>query len=224
MSYVEVGEEPLHREWFRNELVRVYRAALDPGVATRPHRHSEDTLYVVQRGGEVRTRAWPGSSEPRVVHARSWQLLTQNWWGLRPALEGSVRLPTGHAFFIPSKKEPVIHCAEASPRNRGPVEMIGIELRAQIPKQALLLDETCCSSVLKLPSLSVLRMRLGAGACSRPMSFVGVVVVLRGRGEIRDGERAAEAGDCWWHRSTTPRVWSNHGNGPFDAVLVTCTG
>jgi hypothetical protein len=127
-GYVEVANEPLHKEVYADGYFRAYLATLSPGQATLYHRHSEDTLYVVIKGGTMRTTGSKGEKRSPMVFPRSFPLHKKLWLALQNVFTGSAYLPDGLSFFMPSRKHPSIHMASASPHNRDEVCLMGIEL------------------------------------------------------------------------------------------------
>ncbi|MBN2006685.1 MAG: hypothetical protein JXA21_25250 [Anaerolineae bacterium] len=128
-GYVEVADEPLHKEVYADRYFRAYCATLSPGQATGYHRHSEDTLYVVIKGGIMRTIGFKGAGRSSMVFPRSFPLYRQLWLALQNGVTGSAYLPDGLSFFMPTGNRSIVHRAVASPRNRGEVCLMGIEIR-----------------------------------------------------------------------------------------------
>ncbi len=131
VGYVEVADEPLHREVYGDRYFRVYIADLSPGQATRYHRHSEDTVYLVIKGGRMSTVSFKGYERSPMVFPRAFPFYKKIWFALQNVFTGSVHLPDGLFFFMPTKEHPSIHMAAASPRNREKVSLMGIELRCR---------------------------------------------------------------------------------------------
>ncbi len=129
-GWVEVADEPLHKEVLSDKHFRIYRVSLSPGQATQFHRHSEDTIYVVTKGGRMSTRTLKGFKPSPMVFARSFPFCRKLWLGLQVVFTGSAWLPDGLAFFMPSRSHPSVHRAAASRRNRSAVCLIGIEMLA----------------------------------------------------------------------------------------------
>ncbi len=128
-GYVEVTAESLHKEVYAGPYFRAYRVLLSPGQATDYHRHSEDTLYVVIKGGTMRTISFKGERRGPMVFPRSFSLYRKLWLALQNGATGSGYLPDGLSFFMPTRKYPAIHRAVASPHNRSEVYLMGIEIR-----------------------------------------------------------------------------------------------
>ena len=146
-GYVEVTDEPLHKEVYADGYFRAYMATLAPGQATHYHRHSEDTVYLVINGGRMGNKNFKGYNRSPMGFPRSFPLLRKLWFALQGVFTGSVYLPDGFFFFMPSKKYPSIHIATASPRNRDVVRLMGIELRYGSPEIPPIVDDTFPGSV-----------------------------------------------------------------------------
>ena len=128
-GYVEVADEPLHKEVYADRYFRAYLATLTPGQATCYHRHSEDTLYFVIKGGRMSTTNLKGYKRSPIVFPQSFPFYKKLWLALQNVFTGAVHLPEGLFFFMPTKKHPSVHLAAASPRNRDEVCLMGIEMR-----------------------------------------------------------------------------------------------
>jgi hypothetical protein len=128
-GYVEVADDPLHKEVYADRYFRAYRAIIAPGQATRYHRHSEDTLYVVINGGRMGNKNYKGHKRSPMAFPRSFPFYKKLWFALQNVFSDSAHLPDGLFFFMPAKKFPSIHLAGASPRNRDAVCLMGVEIR-----------------------------------------------------------------------------------------------
>ncbi len=104
-GYVEVADEPLHKEVYADRYFRAYLATLTPGQATCYHRHSEDTLYFVIKGGRMSTTNLKGYKRSPIVFPQSFRMTNaqDNTKKERPTTLSSLfifhlnylRLPTG---------------------------------------------------------------------------------------------------------------------------------
>ncbi len=167
-AYVEVADEPLHKEVYADGYFRVYGVTLSPGQATDYHRHSEDTLYVVIKGGAMRTIGFRGARRSPMVFPRSFPLYRQLWLALQNAFTGAGYLPDGLSFFMPTRSRPTVHRAIASPRNRDEVCLMGIEIRrspAARPSPAR--DALSWPPEYAHPSFSAFARILAPGATAR---------------------------------------------------------
>jgi hypothetical protein len=126
--WVSVADEPSHHELFWNDYVRVYMASIEPGARTLPHRHDENTLYVVVSGGASSTIPAPGSESVPYRFPRSISTIRKLRWLARRTLLGSVYLPVGACLYMANRDRPVIHSVRASRRNRGTMLLMGIEI------------------------------------------------------------------------------------------------
>jgi hypothetical protein len=140
-EYVEVADEPLHKQLYANAYFRAYVASLAPGQATLYHRHSENTLYLVLNGGRMRTVTFKGAPRSPMVFSRSFPFYRKIWLALQNIFGGSAYLPDGLSFFMPSKAQPSIHLAAASRRNRHDVCLMGIEIHCGAVRHLPLVHE-----------------------------------------------------------------------------------
>ncbi|MGZ6993262.1 MAG: hypothetical protein ACXVKJ_19290 [Ilumatobacteraceae bacterium] len=129
VDFVEVDNEPRHVEQLRNELVRVYVAAIEPGSCTLYHRHRANTLYIVLSGGSTRS-AEPGHQKQRTGVGRSIATNTKIEWLLRRKLARAMTLPTGTVMMQYHEQLPLTHRVCAASANGEPLRMLGIELLA----------------------------------------------------------------------------------------------
>jgi hypothetical protein len=128
-GYVEVNNEPLHKEVYADRYFRAYIATLTPGQATDYHRHSEDTVYLVINGGRVGNKNFKGYNRSPMAFPQSFPFHKKLWFALQNVFTCSIYLPDGLFFFMPTKKYPSIHQAAASPRNPDEVSLMGVEMR-----------------------------------------------------------------------------------------------
>jgi hypothetical protein len=135
-AWVPVDREPVHEELFGNDLVRVYEARIEPGTTTLDHRHDQDTVYVVVRGGRFRSdNTWRQHNVTRP--GRSSGLLRSVGWLLRRLTVGWLRMPDGTLLWQPHAAHPVVHRVTASSSNDGALRMVGIELRRHRPPRRI---------------------------------------------------------------------------------------
>lgn len=181
--WVEVADEPDHRELFRNKMIRVYEAVIRPGCETLYHRHDKDTLYVVLEGGKNDSAALPGSRAGKYVFPRSIGLSRKIRWILTFSLFGWTYLPKSIYFFMHSQGSPIIHKVRGSKDNPSAMRMLGIEfhkpggcgLEPSAGVESLPVDyedRTVRVSRLKIPS----DLRRWEG----PLAFTGLVIALKG--------------------------------------------
>jgi hypothetical protein len=133
VEYVEVTDEPHHVEQFKNEYARVYMASIAPGTCTLYHRHQITTLYVVMAGGLCRSEE-PGNQPQRTRVGRAVPLPTKLSWALRRRFSRPLPLPTGTVLMQYHSDTPLTHRLHASTRNPGVIQMLGIELLTDAPR------------------------------------------------------------------------------------------
>ena len=126
-DWVDVTDEPNHKEIFRNEQIRVYVAVIPPGEETLYHRHDKDTLYLVLQGGKNASCTLPRSKSTKYVFPKSVDLKRKVTWGLTRLLFGWTYLPRSTYFFMHNSGNPVVHKVRASEDNPRAMELMGIE-------------------------------------------------------------------------------------------------
>ena len=127
-SYVEVDNEPLHLEMYKNDLIRIYRAILYPGVRTDFHRHSKNTIYITLKGGMVSTEKMKGTPYCPTVLTKRLPIAQRLSLLFQKIFNDSLNLTDGFIFYMPSKENPIIHRARASELNHGYMVLLGIEV------------------------------------------------------------------------------------------------
>lgn len=200
-DFVPVAEEPSHVELFANDRCRVYEVRLPPGHVTRDHLHHTDTVYVVVRGGTIRSDNLLGTSSPTRPGASAGRLRPAGWLARR-LLVGWIRMPAGTVLWQPHREHPVIHRVRVSARNREPVRMLGVELRGSEPAPRL-----CSQPGVRLESTSEgsATYRLdAAGAVLVPGS--GVLTVIRGEAVLSGAARLSLGDTVWIDRPGQLRV------------------
>ncbi|MFT4123994.1 MAG: hypothetical protein QM635_09195 [Microbacteriaceae bacterium] len=174
-AWVPVEEEPVHRELFRNDLVRVYEARIDPGSVTLDHRHDRDTVYVIVRGGTFRSDN-AGRWRSRTALGRSVGVPRTLWWLLRRLTVGWLTMPAGTVLWQPHASYPLIHRVTGSPRNDQAVRMLGIELRQDRPPRRM---PTLPGVQLEYASSRTSTYRL-SGTQPIPLQSDAILTVIRG--------------------------------------------
>lgn len=127
-SYVEVANEPLHKELFKNNHLRVYLVELAPGQSTLMHRHVHDTFYIVVKGGIIKTIDYTPKDKYPIIFSGNVSMLSKLRMLVEKKKHGQVLMKTGIAFLLNHKKHPTVHKAETSCENKHPMMMIGVEL------------------------------------------------------------------------------------------------
>ena len=131
LRFVEVEDEPLHREQCKTGGIRVYRAIIPPGEASMFHRHSKNTVYIVTQGGRIMTIPLKGHSAGRVLPLTRLSLKRKLLLAVGKLSGKPVRLDTGFSFFMPAGGNGVVHAVRASADNQRPVEIMGVELACE---------------------------------------------------------------------------------------------
>lgn len=129
VRFVDVNEEPMHKELFKNQYIRLYVATIPPGMQTLYHRHSIDTLYAVIQGGIIGTQIAGDSKRYPMNFPISFCIFSKVRWGIRNLLTGSIKMPKGLFFSLPHKSKPIIHRATASINNINDIIMMGVEFK-----------------------------------------------------------------------------------------------
>ena len=169
IDYVDVNDEPVHVEWFRNESVRVYMATIAPGTKTLYHRHSENTLYIAIEGG-IHHIDTPSSQKQRPVGLpKSLRLATKATWLMRRLAFGTLDLPNSIVLMQYHRGFPVIHQVCASAKNKRPMRLLGVEVFPHAASSdAIALDFSGFPLEFADGELVVYRIRLGAKKLDGP--------------------------------------------------------
>jgi len=229
-GYVEVADEPSHRELHADAQLRAYSVDLSAGQATLYHRHSEDTLYIVTRGGGMRTQSFQGYGRGRMEFPRSLPVRTKLWFAIQTVLTGSVRLPTGLSFFMPTAERPLIHRAVASSRNRDTVCLIGVEiLRPFLRRSPITADSPPWRTEHNHGSFFVRACSLAPGAsCRLAMpEYHQLVVCLKGELDIAEQSphgksmpRCLAAGSPLCVSAGSNAVAANRGHASVELIVL----
>lgn len=232
VEYVEVVDEPLHVEQFRNERIRVYYVTLAPGASTLFHRHSENTLYVVIEGG-VSSSEEPGRQKQRIPGVgRSLSLGAKLSLAAQRLILGQTHVPTAALVMQYHAAHPLTHRVCAAARNQRAMQLIGIEI---MPHQRRSLDfvreRLAAWDMRGLPRelsdrhVSVRRVQLAPGERSarRRIGPPSLLVALKGAADWTAGGsvRAIKPGTAQWLGSRARLELVNPHPAPFEALLVT---
>ena len=229
VDYVEVNDEPVHVEWFRNESVRVYMATIAPGTKTLYHRHSENTLYIAIEGG-IHHIEVPGSQKQRPVGLpKSLRLATKATWLMRRFVFGTLDLPNSIVLMQYHRGFPVIHQVCASSKNKRPMRLLGVEVFPHATSSdAIALDVSGFALEYADGELVVYRIRLGARSSTGRRRVPGrsLLVMTLGNGHLSiEGDAAFggefSAGNVRWLGGAANLDLANAGNDQCDALLVT---
>jgi len=220
-GYVEVANEPLHKEFYADRYFRGYLANLRPGQVTAYHRHSEDTLYIVLKGGHMRNVNFKSTKRSPMLFPRSFPLYRQLWLAIQNALTGSAQLPDGLLFFMPTRKYPSIHLAAASLHNRGEVSLMGIELRANSAHLAEVHRPLPRRVEYERDTFKLLAYTI-APAASEKIALPGCqlfMVCTKGQLEMLPGDTLAQ-GAYRCQSGDTPILVSNPGNTSAELLIL----
>jgi hypothetical protein len=220
-GYVEVAGEPLHKEFYIDRYFRAYLANLRPGQATAFHRHSEDTLYIVLKGGRMRNQNFKATKRSPMLFPRSFPFYKQLWLGIQNVLSGSAQLPDGLLFFMPTRKHPSIHLAAACPHNRGEVSLMGIELRDRCAHTGPVDISLPGRMEYERDTFKLLACAL-APAASEKIALPGCqlfMVCTKGQLEILPGDALAP-GAYRCQPGDIPILVSNPGNTPSELLIL----
>ncbi len=188
-GWVEVADEPDHRELFANAFVRVYVAFIRPGRETLYHRHDKDTFYVVLEGGRNYSSLLPGSKAGAYVFPKSISLTRKIRWLLTRSLFGWTYLPKSACVLMLNDGNPIIHKVRGSETNRSEMRMMGIEfLKPGGPKRP------ASAAVQSLPvdyeddTVRVHRLKFPNALkyLDAPVCFTGLVIALEGSVRIEE--------------------------------------
>lgn len=186
IGYVEVDEEPLHQEIFRNREFRVYRAVLKPGVATDYHRHSKNTVYAALQGGRITTEKMKGTPACPTVLSKSLSLSKRLKLIVQKIFQNSIEIENGFVFYMPSRDFPVIHRAVASVSNSRNMELLGIEI---LCSNSPVKGDKECSGKIEIETdeirISRLVIKTENGLDGGDIYGKGVILVLSGTLEVR---------------------------------------
>jgi dihydroflavonol-4-reductase len=223
IDWVEVNDEPSHVELCRNDAVRVYEARIDPGTATRYHRHSLDTIYVIMAGGRFRSEE-PVHQKSSTKLGRSVSLPTKLAWGIRRALTGgTLQLPAGTLLMQYHRAHPLIHRVLASSGNAAPIRMLGVELHATSHPSLL-----STSSSVRLEYADkrarTYRIRRGTGEWTDSLQVAhgAVLTVIAGTGvlSIEDTEQEFAEGSVTWIAPTPNMRLGNRSATTLNCFLI----
>lgn len=159
-EFVDVDQEPLHKELFSNSHFRVYRALLTPGRETEYHRHFRNTLYIVCKGGRINTELLSGSPAcPNILpKGLSWKVKLKLLVG--KLFSGNLDLSAGFLFYMPSRDFPVVHKASASRKNMENMNLLGIEILHKNAELPTSMDNQLGGRVIDTDDAAVYRILL----------------------------------------------------------------
>ena len=225
--WVEVKSEPLHIEEYSNMYIRLYRADLQPGSETDFHKHSEDTIYMVLSGGSVITKLLKGTKSSPTYLPHSFSLKSKINLIIKRLLSGgSIELPKGFFFCMPSRDYPIIHKAKASVTNPNVVKLLGIEiLKCNKRNVDVLNGNDFYKKEYENDKYCVFRLELEPNqSAGRISCFSGIIVVIEGTAVIPEQEEPLTAGEYLWRDINVCRDLYNLSNVTFKAMIVALKG
>ena len=202
-SWVEVRDEPRHRQRFENDFARVYDVRIPPGDTTLYHRHTEDTFYVSILPARVRNRTW-GESEAQTND-----------------------VPQGIAICAPHREHPLTH--QVSNVGEGNMRMIGAEVRRSPDLTAgAPLEAPGHSLHWERPRLRAYLLELEPGQSTGEVSygFSGLgVALVDGNLKLSVADSGASLfacapGDLVWHDGPARFELTNLGGESFRAYVA----
>jgi hypothetical protein len=200
-AFVEVSDEPLHKEVYRNEHVRVYRAILKPGDSTDFHRHSKNTLYVTIRGGNIRTKTMKGTHACPTVLSKRVSLNKRICLLFQKVFSNSLNLFNGFVFYMASERNPVIHKATASGKNSFNMDLMGIEVLLS-NKMKYSVKDIYGNIEIKSDEIMACRIPLNSHQkiSGENLHGDGLIIVLSGELGIKGNQECAylKIGDLYW--------------------------
>jgi hypothetical protein len=220
VRFVDVEDEPDHKEQLCNAMVRVYRATIRPGGRTLYHRHCRDTVYVVAGGGTFRSEE-PGRPRQHTSVGRSVPRIRQLGWLLRKKLLGSTSLPDGTVLVQHHGEHPLVHRVCAAPHNGSALQLVGVELRQPSGATEPPPDRFAGSTLeYRDPRCAVYRIRIGPmtdieAALRRPTVIVGV------HGSPLLGESVIAPAEIAWLDADAALRLHNHTPDLAECIAVT---
>ena len=183
-EYVEVLNEPLHKEIYRTNRFRVYRAVIKPGASTLYHRHSQNTLYITFSGGRIKNIPFRKGQKNRIIFGKSLKKSGLIKLAFERIFTGFVPFPDGLIFFMPNRDSAVIHKAKASSSNKKDMILTGIEiLSGHSPDKPFLSGNSCFTEEITQPGLHVLSLSLQPGESYTAGRTLTDVLIMGIRGE-----------------------------------------
>lgn len=230
-DWVEVADEPNHKEIFKNEQIRLYVAVIRPGEETAYHRHDKDTLYLVLVGGKNYSTTLAGSKGGKYVFPNSISLKRKIKWMLTRSIYGWTYLPKSIYFLMHNQGDPVIHKVRGSQDNERDMELMGIEFlnpggsHRPLPIGLKSLkadheDDTVHLFCVRFPS--------DLSKIGESVRFCGIVIVLKGAVRIETspyvdseiGVHDLGEGDFLWNDGGTRFTFSTPERTESEALLI----
>ena len=200
--WVEVRDEPRHRQRFENDYARAYDVRIPPGDLTLYHRHTEDTLYVSIHAARVRNQTW-GEAEIQTNE-----------------------VPAGIAICAPHRAAPLTH--QVGNVGEGLMRMIGVEAKrspALVSENALEAPGHALQWENARLRTYLLELEPGASTGAISYAFSGISIALEdGDLALRSGGVeslvASAPGDLLWHDGPRRFELENVGGATFRAYVT----
>jgi hypothetical protein len=230
-NWVEVADEPDHKEVFKNEQIRVYIAVIRPGRETAYHRHDKDTLYVVLEGGKNYSTTLPGSKGGNYVFPNSISLARKVKWLLTRSIYGWTYLPKSIYLLMHNDGNPVIHKVRGSEDNPSDMRMMGIEfLKPGGQNRSVWTDTKSLAVDYEDDTVCVVPVRFPSDIhhLQEPVCFMGIVVARKGTVRIEasspdDSERVTHVlkeGSLVWNDGRMQFTFSTPRRSESEALVI----
>jgi quercetin dioxygenase-like cupin family protein len=231
-NYVEVTDEPNHKEIYKNQHIRLYIATIHPGQQTLYHRHTEDTVYIIIQGGVIGNQVAGNPKHYPIDFPKSFDFLTKIRWYIRNLFIDSIKMSKGFFFCMMHQKQPVIHRASASNSNKEDIIMMGIEIKKESNhNNQLFFTNNLYKIDYESNSFTVYRLKLISGELTgyHTYDFPALIIVLKGTGCINAEESITSTiknitmacGNFQWYDCKTTLNISNIGDNCFEAIIIT---
>lgn len=211
-SFVEVDCEPLHKEEIKNDLIRVYRAVLEPGKGTEFHRHSKDTIYVVLEGGKISTQKMKGTPSCPTILAKGVTISKKLALVFEKIFSKYLSLDKGFIFYMANKEYPVIHRATTSTGNCEDMDLLGIEILFS-NKGRFTLSNSYGRREIETEEVIISRLNLKPGQLLPDLSVeeISLFIVISGEIELigKDPLISLSAREYYWADGKTIEAVKN---------------
>jgi hypothetical protein len=233
IRFVEVSDEPIHKEFFKNKYIRIYIADIPPGKGTQYHRHSRDTIYIVLEGGIISTEVVGKQRIDTFRFPKSFSLLSKLKLGIGSIIFGSMKLSKTFFFIMFHKDLPVVHKAIASNENLNDMKLMGIELiKPYKDKKLMPLKSKYFQIDFETNNFRVYRLNLEPGQSTGLLEydFPGLLIAVNGIANIeRSGTNLSamtafelKCGEFGWYDCSTVQnlLNSNQSKKRFEAIII----
>lgn len=230
IKFVDVNDEPLHKEALKNEYIRLYVVTIPSGTKTLYHRHSVNTVYAVIQGGIVKTDIVGSSNRYPMEFPKSFHIFTKLRWGIRNLLVGSINMSKGFFFVLPHKSRPIVHRAEVSQKNKDDMIMLGVEIKGKINHHNIIeLNRTFYRKDYESGDFFVYRLTLKPGQATgfNEYNFPGLIIAFNtGYINVKEGTSLPaeniilKCGSFHWHSGNVLQNIVNTSNENFEAIII----